>query len=154
MKWLRVCVLFAVFLSVAYAAPAAVPFADDVEWRLPKTVVPLSYDLTLTTNVHTGARAFTGFVSINVEVREETDVIRMNIRNLDLMMFRVITDGVAWTEYSWNNNATTEFLTITNTARSLAVGERHLIEMQYTGQLSTGTTGFYRSSYRAGTATR
>lgn len=153
MKWLGVGVLFAVFLSMAHAAPAAVPFADDVEWRLPKTVVPLGYDLTLTTNVHTGVRAFTGFVSINVEVKEETNVIRMNIRNLDLMMFRVLTDGVAWTDYSWNNNATTEFLTITNLA-TLAVGGRHLIEMQYTGQLSTGTTGFYRSSYRVGTATR
>lgn len=149
MKWLIIEVVFAVILSVAHTAPAPVPFADE-EWRLPKDVVPLSYDLSLTTNVDTGARNFVGFVKIEVEIKNTTDTIKLNSRNL--VIDKVNFDGADLPNTEWVRSDVDESLTIID--RTLATNTKHVIEITYSGLLGTGTTGFYRSSYRSNSTFR
>lgn len=151
MKWLKVGVVLAVFLSVAKSAPAPAPFADDESWRLPKNVVPSSYDIALTTNIHTGARAFTGTVNINLAVKEVTNTIRLHNSNLNIINLMLFYNS----ELVASTHLTTpadEFLTITTTD-PLLVGDYTLV-ITFSGQLGIGTTGFYRSSYRVGTTSR
>lgn len=151
MKWLKVGVLFAVFLSVAKSAPAPAPFADDELWRLPKNVVPSSYDISLTTNVHTSARAFTGTVNINVAVKEATNIVRLHSSNLNINNLMLFYNN-AQVESTFLITPADEFLTIT-TSNPLVVGN-YILVITFSGQLGIGTTGFYRSSYRVGTTSR
>ena len=144
MKWLKSGIFFAVVVSV-WAVP--VPLADENSLRLPKSSAPLSYDLTLTTNVHLGQRAFTGNVKIEIEIRELTDVITLHNRRLVVQNFKVSDQNGIEIQTQNSSETEKEFFQLTRTTGQFQQGEKYTIEIDYTGQLQTGTSGFYRSSY-------
>lgn len=153
MKWLKSGILLVVLLSTAKAAPA--PLADDDEnsLRLPKSSAPISYDLELTTNVHSGQRALTGFVKIEIEIKETTDFITLHNRGLTIGDVKLINSNSAELDIEISSDLEKEFLVIESLTRPLQVGELYSIEISYRGNLQLGTSGFYRSSYRVADGT-
>jgi aminopeptidase N len=153
MNWLRSGIILVVLISALIAAP--VQFDDeDGSFRLPKSSWPLSYDLTLTTNVHAGTRGFTGKVIIAVEIREATDFITLHNRGLTINSVKLISSSENELEIQTNPDVTKEFLIIESLVTPLQAGARVTVEIEFTGLLQTGTSGFYRSSYISENVTR
>jgi aminopeptidase N len=151
MKWLKSGFIFVVILSSIWAAPLPAADEDDSS-RLPKTSIPLSYDITLWTNVHSGAREFNGKVSIIIDVLEETDKITLHnhglvvqSENVKLVAYNSEEDGDEFT-IETSEDTSKDFFHIT-TASKIEIG-RYRIEISYKGQLGLDMNGFYRSSYR------
>jgi aminopeptidase N len=145
-------IFLAVILSATLAAPA--PAADEDSLRLPKSSFPLSYDITLTTQVHTGVRAFTGVVIIEIEISETTNVITLHNRLLQVQSVMMKDEEGIEVFVASSNNREKEFFILTSNEKTFQPGERYTIEIKYLGSLQSGTSGFYRSSYRTGTVTR
>lgn len=154
MKWLKSGIILVVFLSSSWAAP--VPFADeDDPLRLPKTSVPLSYDIILTTNVHDeGDRVFSGIVFIDIEILDETEKITLHNRGLKIDGIKLSEkDGDEIIGATYGLESDKDFMHITSLS-PLSIGRQYTIEISYNSLLDTGTNGFYRSSYRADGDTR
>lgn len=152
MKWLKSGIFLVVLITTAAAAPA--PFADEDSLRLPKSSIPISYDLTLMTNVHTGARAFSGFEKIEIEIKEATDSITLHNRGLTVESVKLVNAAGTELDISLENDGPREFLVIESTLATLQVGNVYTIEIGFSGLLQAGTSGFYRSSYKVGAETR
>lgn len=152
MTWIKRGIFLAVILPFALAAPT--PAADENSLRLPKSSFPLNYDITLTTQVHTGQRSFNGVVKIEIEISEETNVITLHNRQLQVQSVSLKDEGGNEVSVVPSDDKAKEFLIITSTSRTFKPAERYTIEIKYLGLLQTGTSGFYRSSYRVGTVTR
>lgn len=151
--WLSSGIILVILLSTATAAPA--PFAEeDGSLRLPKSSVPTHYDISLTTDVHVGQRAFTGVVKIEIEIKENTDFITLHNRGLQINEVKLINRAEAELEIRFTEDAEKEFLIIESLIRPLEVGELFTIEISYQGSLQLGTSGFYRSSYKIDGETR
>lgn len=158
MKWPKSgkFVFLLIFLSTTWAAPAPVPFADEDSFRLPTSSVPIRYDLTLTTNVHlaNGQRAFSGNVKIEIEIKENSNLITLHNRGLSIQSVKLTDDDGEEVEITFTPEAEKDFLHIQSPDHPLQAVEHYTIEIAFTGQLQTGTSGFYRSSYNPGTGTR
>lgn len=149
MRWLKSGILLVVLISTVKAAPLTEAENEDDPLRLPKTSAPINYDIELTTNVHAGQTAFTGFVKIEIEIVENTDSITLHNRGLTIAEVKLVNyDGE---EFGVVSRADTQkqFVIIEGLDRPLQLraGEIYRIEISYRGQLSLGTSGFYRSSY-------
>jgi aminopeptidase N len=163
-KWKRssgLIVLVAVVITVISAVPQKSfdndneelndiqPFADD--GRLPKSVVPVHYDLRLTTNVHdSGDRRFTGFVKILVKVLTDTNLIKLHNRGLIVTYMRLTSkDGAFIYDADFSLETSYDFLIISLTSSEifLPAGNEYYIEIGFNGNLRTDMGGFYRSLY-------
>lgn len=153
MKWLKIGVVFAVVLSVALTAPA--PKADeDDPLRLPRTSYPISYDITLSTNVHTGARAFQGNVKILVEVATAgTTRLTLHSRGSSISAATLVNNLGADVPINPIVYETDKQFIHLDPVTALSAG-RYTIDITYSAQLNTGTNGFYRSSYTINGETR
>jgi hypothetical protein len=150
MKWLKLGILFVVFVSSGLAAPT--PAADD-PLRLPKTTVPINYDLTLTTRVKSGARPFSGVVKIEILVKEATNTITLHNKQLTVQSLKLLAESGNEIPATPRLEADKDFMHV-DAGRVLAQNERLMLEIAYTGELQLDMRGFYRSSYRAGGVTR
>lgn len=158
MRWTTTGLFFAVLLllSTIRAAPLQ-PLADedDDPSRLPKTSQPIRYDIALTTNVHTGDRAFSGVVKIDIIITADTDTITLHNNGLTPINIRLYDNGINGDiPHNTSADASRSFFFITSTDRILQVDELYTIEITYSGQLQTSMNGFYISSYRRGSETR
>lgn len=155
MRWLNSGIFLVLFLSLGTFAAPILPAAEEDSFRLPKSVVPLSYDISLTTNVHNGARAFTGNVKINVEIKEATEKITLHNRGLVPRSVTVKkTVGGADVDVGQSADAGKEFLIIVSAGEPFQPEDLYTIDIDFTGQLQLGTSGFYRSSYTFDNSTR
>lgn len=145
-KWKNRSKLFLVAVLIAVISDTTLAQAQDE--RLPESVAPEHYDLSLTTTVHTGARNFTGYVKIRVRILANTDSITLHNRGLmiqSLVLKSNSTGNVVSTSFA--NDASKDFLIIASAA-NLIQGEHYDIEIQFGGNLRTDMGGFYRSQYR------
>lgn len=153
MKWLSSRIFLVVLITTANAAPTTRADVDDPS-RLPTSSIPISYDLTLTTNVHDGTRAFNGTVKIEIEIKEATDVITLHNSGLTVQSLKLFNSTDEEILTSLTEETDYDFIRIQSTSRSLQAGEIFTVEASFTGELSTGTSGFYRSSYSIENETR
>ncbi|XP_030370839.1 aminopeptidase N [Scaptodrosophila lebanonensis] len=129
------------------------PRADEVaNYRLPNNTEPVHYDVELTTNVHTGERAFVGVVSININVIEDTRTIVLHARQTTSTKATIRdTESATSTDIplTIDYNSTLEFLSLTpedNSVNFLA-GTKWQLTIEYNGTLRADMGGFYLSSY-------
>ncbi|XP_053666230.1 aminopeptidase N-like [Anopheles marshallii] len=126
----------------------------DERYRLPKTSVPIHYELHLRTEIHSNVRTFDGSVSIQLQVLEATNLLVLHNRGLAIASAQVssLPNGVAGAptligaaEYSTD----TTFEHITFTSPAILQPGFYLLEVTFEGRLATNDDGFYVSSYVA-----
>lgn len=158
-KWKGIKVPFLVIVLVIIKVISAVPYKpfehdivtldnEDDSIRLPKSVIPIHYDLWLTTKVHTGDRAITGDVKILVKVVTETDSITLHNRGL-IITYLVLkeADSDETIDVSYAVDDSRDFLIISTEEVKLKANKEYLIEIEYRGSLRTDMGGFYRTMY-------
>lgn len=124
-----------------------------VTYRLPNNTRPISYDVQLTTNIHTQTDfRFTGEVSVRFVAVEESRSITLHQRQLIIGEFSLVSasnpnERIPLNSLSYDN--VTEFLTFTLSSGDLFVGSEYILSIRYQGTHRTDDGGFYRTSYLA-----
>uniref|UniRef100_A0A182K7R1 Aminopeptidase N n=1 Tax=Anopheles christyi TaxID=43041 RepID=A0A182K7R1_9DIPT len=141
--------------SVASDVVGVVPAQPvDERYRLPKTSVPIHYDLHLRTDIHRNERTFSGSVGIQLQVVETTDKLVLHNRGLVISSAKVssLPNGVNGApsligdaQYATD----TTFEHITFTSPTILQPGTYLLEVVFEGRLATNDDGFYVSSYVA-----
>ena len=136
--------LAASLAALAAAAPRAhaeAPFDfDHTPGKLPKIVVPETYQIDITPNLDT--LALTGTESIAIDVRQPTDSITLNQAGLKLAS-ATLEDGAAAT-ITLNEKAQTATLTF---AKPVAAGA-HTLKIAYSGPIPATPNGIYYDDYK------
>ena len=123
--------------------------------RLPKDIIPVSYKLHLHPEFTTSSLSnFTGKVEIMMECKTATSYVILHVKKLKIKR-RVLTaldnrkieikraiNSVRYQQY------------ILETGSALRQGERYLLTMEFEGELSAKSAGFYKSSYKTKTGER
>jgi len=150
-KWKKKSVqvlIVAVIISVISAAPHNSSVFDS-SYRLPKSVVPHSYDLSYQTSVHNqGFTNFGGSVQIELEVVEDTDVIVLHSKGLSIVGQLFLKNSVGTLQdITYEEDEVRDFLNIIS-SNTLTNGTYNL-DITFTGKLkTTAPNGFYRSQYQ------
>ncbi len=120
-------------------------------YRLPTTVRPRRYDLTISPDLD--RRDFVGQVQIEVTVAEPTATVVMNAAELEILRAWVVDgDGVRIDTASVELDAATERVTLT-LQRTLRPGDAR-VHVEFVGTLNDRLAGFYSSTYTPRTARR
>jgi aminopeptidase N len=136
--------LFLCLLIVAVAGRAGAEpvFAfATTPGKLPKTVVPVHYDLDLKPDLD--KLAFTGAEVIDIDVAEPTESLVVNA--VDLMIEKAAIDGDAVPAAALTLDAAAETLTLVP-PRPIGAG-RHRLSIAYTGRINRFGRGLYMVDY-------
>jgi aminopeptidase 2 len=126
----------------------------DSTWRLPKTIYPKSYQISLSTRIHDqGDLDYTGSVIIFLDVRVPTNKIILHSKDLnirEILLFEGFTtvDGAIYSEDEARE------LLIIETRDDLQPGQDLMVLIEFSGQLLLEGVGFYRSEYKMNGETR
>jgi puromycin-sensitive aminopeptidase len=118
---------------------------SEQEYRLPRTVVPSRYDLTLEPDLDAGT--FDGTVEVRLEVREPVTEIVLNANELRLDEAALVADDGRTVEVSkilTDDDAERATVDLAETAEP----GRWTLRISFRGELNPRLTGFYRSTYR------
>ncbi|KAF3849458.1 hypothetical protein F7725_019177 [Dissostichus mawsoni] len=111
--------------------------------RLPKTISPVHYDLTIHPNLTT--LYFTGVVRIQLDVHENTNAIILHSKHLHISnVLLFATEGVKplkVSEHPRFNQLALESDSV------LAKGRRYEVQLEFAANFSESYHGFYKSSY-------
>lgn len=150
MKCSNFVILIALYLSLSDCKPHASGLLgaafDDESIRLPGETRPISYDVELNVNIHNGSTPYNGRVAIRIAVDIATDVITLHNKGLVVEEVRVVDKDNEVLQNSFGLDAMRDFMTI-NVERLLIAGDEYIVEIDFHGFISMGTTGFYRMSY-------
>lgn len=114
---------------------------------LPTTIEPVRYDLYQYPDFYHNGSIFTGRVSIELNVLNSTDTIIVHIKDMNITSSRV---------YDRNNNQLTLRETfpyepnqywVVQTLNPLPEGLSATLELTFTGSLTNGIVGYYKSTY-------
>ena len=129
-------------LSCALAPPAwcAAPFSfDSAPGRLPKNVVPLSYDVALVPNVD--ALKLSGTESVKLQFRAATATVQFN--SLNETLHHVLLDGQPVKSVSSSDEQQLTTVTLMSPVTGL-----HTLSFSYTGKIETQPQGLFAQKYQ------
>lgn len=121
--------------------------------RLPRSIVPRTYNIYLLPFIFEGNFTFIGNVSIIVNVQEATRNVILHADELDINhasveVLKFIEDGYRTTmEIERISNDSKRNFFVINLKSDLQVGQMYEIRMSFVGILNDQLEGFYRSSY-------
>lgn len=124
---------------------------SNINFRLPNTTHPETYDIAITTRIDQGIFDFYGYVRIGIVVDQTTREIVLHARQLTVSDVRLVKYAgnvpinVEIDNHSYDG--VTEFLKIRTKNSELLSGDRLTLDITYNGTLRTDNLGFYRSSY-------
>jgi hypothetical protein len=122
-------------------------YAPGEEFRLPQTVTPEKYTITLTPN-YTDFATFIGEVEILVTAKKNGIEISLHYDNVTIEKLTVTDlDDNELDLGDDNYNETTNIYTLTLSNEIFIQDEQYKINIQYRGHLLDDMAGFYRSSY-------
>ncbi|XP_017767304.1 PREDICTED: aminopeptidase N isoform X1 [Eufriesea mexicana] len=128
--------------------------------RLPRSVIPDSYDLWLIPFIQVGNFTFNGEVKILVNVTEDTKNVTLHAMDMDIdESFTNIKEynGVQTEKVvkivDQKNDTERQFYVI-RTSDTLKKGKQYVVHLKFVGHLNDYLQGFYRSSYTVGNQTR
>lgn len=152
MSTLWICFIFlSIFAKESFSIESYSALEDSViQYRLPNDTKPESYDIYISTNIHSGDFNFEGTVSILISVLSETSSIRLHSHRLHTIHdISLLEEGsgdsvpLGIETYDNDNN----FLTIPLLTGVLESGKRYLLHIVFDGILQDDPRGFYKSSY-------
>jgi aminopeptidase 2 len=124
--------------------------AAGEEYRLPLTVTPEKYTITLTPN-YTDFATFIGEVEILVTAKTAGNNISLHYDNMTIESRSVTeldgTELVLDGDNDYSYDKTTNIYTLTLSNQNLVLGTQYKINIKYRGHLLDDMAGFYRSFY-------
>lgn len=123
---------------------------DDQPWKLPKTSKPISYDLHLKSDIHTGSLAFNGNVRIKIEILEPTFELSLHNDGLNVTDVKVIDKSGSELKNTYKMDG---YFKINIEDTILMQGTEYTLDITFEGLLRTGTSGFYRTYYQVNSNT-
>lgn len=150
------CLVFVIGIVLTISKTSALPsvllkseqnstLAVDQPWKLPKSSKPISYDLHLKSDIHTGSLVFSGNVRIKIEIIEPTFVLSLHNDGLEVTDVKVIDKSGNELKNSYKMNG---YFKITLENAILLRGREYTLDITFKGLLRTGTSGFYRTYYQ------
>lgn len=140
------------------AASANEVKTENLDFRLPKSVVPHSYKLKLIPFIYDGNFTFLGEVTILVNVTEVTSTITLHADDLEIQKSSI---NVYENTPSFRNVEVTDFISepkrhfiIIRLQELLQPINQYYVNIKFKGTLNNLLQGFYRSSYTEGKVTR
>ncbi|KOC62990.1 Aminopeptidase N [Habropoda laboriosa] len=133
-----------------------------VDVRLPRSVIPDSYELRLIPFIQEGNFTFHGEVKILVNVTEDTRNVSLHAVDMNIdESFTNIREHLATSNKTnkaigiveQKNDTERQFYVI-RTSDTLKGGKQYVVHLKYVGHLNDYLQGFYRSSYAVGNQTR
>lgn len=123
-------------------------YLNDRSFRLPNNTEPVSYDLRLSTDIHSGVFGFQGEVTILIRALEATNSVTLHSRQTIIERIDLLAPNGTLFEanVSFTYDSEVEFLVIP-VSRGLEAGEELSIEITYQGVLRSELMGFFRTSY-------
>lgn len=121
---------------------------DGLAYRLPNNTLPIRYDVWLSTEIHRGEFAFSGRVTIQILVLQNTNSITLHYRQLTITNVNLasVSGQVIQAQVPYRLMEDVEFLVITP-SEQLNINQLYVVEITYTSSLRDDDAGFYRSSY-------
>jgi len=114
--------------------------------RLPKTVKPLNYNLTIEPDLK--ALTFRGRVAIELIVLQDTNKVTLHFLGLHLSeVLLKVGDQAPASPVSIDQCTETETVTF-SFAKTLVARSGALLRIQFSGVLQDGVAGFYRARYK------
>lgn len=136
-----------IFLFIAFCAVNLTKSQTSSEdYKLSNTTRPVSYIVLLSTAVPEAARRFTGVMSLQIRVVEDTKEIVLNSRDhldFEVQLYsegNTLIDGINLLRQS------ADVIKIT-TQDNLVAGSLYTLIMSYRGNLLLASDGFFRSDY-------
>lgn len=117
----------------------AVPEAETLEYRLPRTVVPIRYEIKLSPDLQ--QFTFGGEVSIEVEVKEPVTELLLNATELEIHSASAGGQVAAF-------ELLTEQERLKLTVKEPLKQGKQKVDIKFTGTLNDKLHGFYRSTYK------
>lgn len=140
--------------SIASSSPRTTPRTTppvDKDVRLPRSVVPVTYNVSIIPFLVEGNFTFHGFVKILINITEDCGNITLHSTDLDIMNGTTVRD-LKGNVFPVKNTYTVEdkqfFIILTDDP--LEKDMQLEIEIEFIGQISDNLQGFYRSSYENG----
>ncbi|XP_052016126.1 aminopeptidase N [Apodemus sylvaticus] len=146
----------------ASASTAAPPIDESKPWnqyRLPKSLIPDSYSVTLRPYLSPndqGLYIFTGNSTVRFTCNETTDVIIIHSKKLNytlkdghMVALQALGDTQAPTIVNTELVERTEYLVV-HLQGSLVKGQQYEMHSEFQGELADDLAGFYRSEYTEG----
>ncbi|XP_017267900.1 endoplasmic reticulum aminopeptidase 1b [Kryptolebias marmoratus] len=112
--------------------------------RLPQTVSPLHYDLTIHPNLTT--LDFTGVVRISLDVHEDTSVVILHAKQMQVSNVLLLAPGGARPLRVLEYPRFHQLALLSDSV--LAKGRKYEVQLEFAANLSDSFHGFYKSSYR------
>lgn len=119
------------------------PFPWD-RMRLPKTVSPLHYDMTIHPNLTT--LDFTGVVRIQLDVHEDTSVIVLHAKQMHISNALLLAPEGARPLQVLEYPQSHQLGLLSDSV--LTRGRKYEVQLEFAANLSDSFHGFYKSSYR------
>lgn len=119
------------------------PFPWD-RMRLPQTVIPLHYDLTLHPNLT--ALDFTGVVRISLDVHEATSTVILHAKRMQVSNALLLGPEGARPLRVLEYPGFHQLALLSDSV--LTKGRRYEVQLEFAANLSDSFHGFYKSSYR------
>ncbi|KAK7121715.1 hypothetical protein R3I93_022713 [Phoxinus phoxinus] len=122
------------------------------QWRLPQTLSPQSYNVTLWPRLKpdpTGLYIFTGVSSVIFKCVEKTDLILIHSNKLNLTKSVTLTEhgGKPAPSIDWTMMYQKTQYMVIKLKESLTAGEIYELHTEFVGELADDLGGFYRSEY-------
>ncbi|XP_011497365.1 PREDICTED: aminopeptidase N [Ceratosolen solmsi marchali] len=135
--------------------------ANKINVRLPRSIVPKSYDVNLVPFIWEGNFTFNGEVKIVVSVVQDTTNVTLHAFDMDInSKYTSVSEYPAASKsnkvikINQQFNDTIRQFYIIKLAKTLKAGKQYLIYLKYIGRLNDYLQGFYRSSYIVNNETR
>ena len=143
--------------SSSSSRPSPDPQEPWQRYRLPDTLVPVSYDITLWPRLEPDGRGlyiFTGNSTVQFVCVKDTDLILIHANKLNFTLFQgheaqlkaMGGSPAPAIKNTWVEVAT-EYLVVQLEGR-LEVGRSYLLHTEFVGELADDLAGFYRSKYK------
>uniref|UniRef100_A0A8C6PSX8 Aminopeptidase n=1 Tax=Nothobranchius furzeri TaxID=105023 RepID=A0A8C6PSX8_NOTFU len=114
------------------------------QMRLPQTISPLHYDLTIHPNLTT--QDFTGVVRISLDVHEDTSAVILHAKQMEISNVLLLAPEGARPLKVLEYPGFHQLALISDSV--LTKGRKYEVQLEFAANLSDSFHGFYKSSYR------